>query len=357
MTQVDVFDGEAEVVSTSRWNDRCADRDADMNEVPFVRTPDSNFAGVVDMPFEPHYIDLDGLRMHYVDEGPKDAPVALMVHGMPTWSYLYRTIIPPMVAAGYRCVAPDHIGFGRSDKVTDAGWYDIARHTDNLRRLIEDLDLCDITLFVQDWGGPTGLAQVATMPERFSRIVIMNTWLHHDAYEYSPAILSWIAQNRPGGLFRDHVPERFNWGTLMAVATGRAAPQDAIFPALQGGEQALSAEADAVRHGYDAPFAGLGEEGVTGPRQFPLSIPANDRRRGNAERQAAHFDAINATTLPVHFVWGIADAVFTGDWGRRWHALIPHATWHEFADASHFLQDTHGEAIARIVLAAAAPRR
>lgn len=321
-----------------------------MSDVSFVRTPDSNFEDLTDMPFGSSYVELDGLRMHFIDEGPKDGPVALMVHGMPTWSYLYRTMIPPMVAAGFRCIAPDHIGFGRSDKVTDAGWYDIARHTDNLRRLIEMLDLKDITVFVQDWGGPTGLAQVATMPERFSRIVIMNTWLHHDTFEYSPAILNWIAQNQPGGLFRDNVPERFNWGMLMVVGTNRATPNDSILPALQGGVPTLSAEASAVQRGYDAPFVGLGDAGVTGPRQFPLSIPVHDHRRGNADRQAQHFEAINATTLPVHFVWGLADQVFTGDWGRRWHALIPHSTWHEFADASHFLQDTHGEAIAQIVL-------
>jgi|SRR5947209_546819 len=90
-----------------------------MSAPAFVRTPDDNFTGLTDFPFAPHYVDVDGLRMHYVDEGPADAPIALMVHGMPTWSYLYRTVIATMTEAGYRCVAPDHIGFGRSDKVTD----------------------------------------------------------------------------------------------------------------------------------------------------------------------------------------------------------------------------------------------
>jgi haloalkane dehalogenase len=317
---------------------------------PFVRTGDEHFADLVDFAHPPHYLDLDGLRMHYVDEGPADAPVALLLHGMPTWSYLYRSIIPPMVAAGYRCIAPDHIGFGRSDKVTEPSWYDIARHSANLTRLIESLDLRDVTVFVQDWGGPIGLAQVATMPERFSRLVIMNTWLHHVGYEYTAGIQNWITQNSPGGLFRDNVPERFGWGTLMVVATGRGAPQDVLFPVLQGGAATLSAEAETVRDAYDAPFAGLGEAGVTGPRQFPLSIPFHDHSRGNGDEQARHFAAINATRLPVHFVWGLADGVFDGDWGRRWHSLIPHATWDSFDDASHFLQDTHGGRIAQIVL-------
>ena len=317
---------------------------------PFVRTPDENFAGLADFPYTPRYLDVDGLRMHYVDEGPADAPVALMVHGMPTWSYLYRSIIPAMLAAGYRCVAPDHIGFGRSDKVTDPSWYGIARHTANLRRLVETLDLRDVTLFVQDWGGPTGLGQYAAMPERFSRLVIMNTWLHHEGYEYSPGIRNWIAQNQPGGLFRDNVPERFNWGTLMALATGRATPQDTLGAVMQGQEPPFSPEAAAVCAAYDAPFAGLGEEGVTGPRQFPLSIPVHDHARGNGDVQEADFAVVNATTLPVHFVWGLADNVFTGEWGREWHSLIPHSTWDEFDDAAHFLQDTHGARIAEIVL-------
>ena len=317
---------------------------------PIVRTPDANFDGLLDFPHEPHYVELDELRMHYIDEGPRDAPVALMVHGMPTWSYLYRSIIPPMLTAGYRCVAPDHIGFGRSDKVTEPAWYNIAKHVENLTRLVEELDLRDITIFVQDWGGPTGLAQVAVTPDRFARIVIMNTWLHHDSFVYSPGIESWIEQNRPGGLFRENVPDRFGWGTLMAVATQRSTAQEALFPLLAGGGVTLSPAAEAVRDAYDAPFRGLGQEGVTGPRQFPLSIPVNDHHRGNGDAQAEHFAAINATSLPVHFVWGLADNVFTGEWGRQWHSLIPHSTWDAFEDASHFLQDTHGARIAHVVL-------
>lgn len=317
---------------------------------PFIRTPDENFDGLADFPFVPNYIDVDGLRMHYVDDGPADGPVALMVHGMPTWSYLYRHVIGVMSDAGYRCIAPDHIGFGRSDKVTDPDWYDIARHTANLTALVEQLDLGDITLFVQDWGGPTGLAQVAAMPERFNRLVIMNTWLHHDGYEYTPAIRSWIDQNRPGGLFRDHVPDRFGWGTLMIVGTRRADPAQVLLPLLQGGTPTLDPGAETVRNAYDAPFVGLGEAGITGPRQFPLSIPAYDHARGNGDEQARLFDAINATSLPVHFVWGLTDDVFTATWGRRWHSLIPRATWDAFEDAGHFVQDTHGADVARVVL-------
>jgi haloalkane dehalogenase len=212
------------------------------------------------------------------------------------------------------------------------------------------LDLNNITLFVQDWGGPTGLAQYATMPERFSRLVIMNTWLHHAEYEYSPGIQNWITQNLPGGIFRDNIPEKFNWGTLMAMSTGRVTPQESLFVELNGGTPSYSPEAAAVKYGYDAPFVGLGDEGVTGPRRFPLSIPVNDAIAGNAVEQEKHFAAVNSTTLPVHFIWGDSDNVFTLDWGKKWHSLIPHSTLDVMEGAAHFLQDSHGPQIVETFL-------
>ncbi|MCB1643839.1 MAG: alpha/beta fold hydrolase, partial [Pseudomonadales bacterium] len=154
----------------------------------YLRTPDQNFADLEDYPFAPHYHQWQDLRVHYLDEGPEDGPVMLLLHGMPTWSYLYRHIIPPLVAQGYRCIAPDHLGFGKSDKPLDIHWYTIARHTEVLTSLIVALDLQNITLVCQDWGGPTGLAQTAMMSERFARLTIMNTWLHHAEYEYSEGI-------------------------------------------------------------------------------------------------------------------------------------------------------------------------
>ena len=141
----------------------------------FLRSDDSHFDALDDWPYEPRYHQWKDMRVHYVDVGPADGPVMLLLHGMPTWGYLYRTMIPQLVEAGYRCIAPDHLGFGRSDKPTDANWYTIARHTEVLTSLITALDLSDITLVCQDWGGPIGLAQASTMPERFTRLIIMNT--------------------------------------------------------------------------------------------------------------------------------------------------------------------------------------
>ena len=169
--------------------------------------------------------------MHYLDEGPKDAPVMLLIHGMPTWSYLYRDFIPKLVAAGYRCIAPDHLGFGKSDKPKDPYWYSIARHTEVLTSLITELDLGNITLVCQDWGGPIGLAQSVTMPERFSRLLIMNTWLHHPEFYYSEAIKRWNQGWKDGGLFAREKP---NVGVLVALSAGLVA-RDVAIPALVSG--------------------------------------------------------------------------------------------------------------------------
>lgn len=319
------------------------------NGVTFLSTPPENFAPISDFSYEAHHLDIDGLQLAYVDEGPRDAPVMLMVHGMPTWGYLYRFMINSFLAKGFRCVIPDHIGFGKSSKVIDPGWYSITRHADNLGRLIESLNLTNVTLIVQDWGGPIGLSQYHNNPHRFSRLVIMNTWLHHGTYDYSAGALSWISQNSPGGIFHDNVPEKFNWGTLMAMATQRVSPQDSLFAIMGGDEPRFSKEALAVKTAYDAPFIGLGEDGVSGPRRFPLSIPANGTNPDNAEKHQKVFATVNQTTLPVHFVWGVTDNVFTKEWGLQWHSLIPHSTWYE-VNGGHFLQDTHGAEIAEHIL-------
>src|SRR6056300_202656 len=191
----------------------------------FYRTPESNFDKLNDYEFEPHYHEWGDLRMHYLDEGPKDGPVMLLVHGMPTWSYLYRDFIPKLSSAGFRCVVPDHFGFGKSDKPIDPYWYSIARHTEVLTSLITALDLRDITLVCQDWGGPIGLAQAATMPDRFSRLAIMNTWLHHPEFHYSEAIKRWNKGWHEGGLFARETP---NIGALIALSGGLLSREEAV---------------------------------------------------------------------------------------------------------------------------------
>jgi haloalkane dehalogenase len=318
--------------------------------VPFLRTPDANFKGLPEFGHPPNYVDFEGLRLHYIDVGPPDGPVALLMHGMPTWSFLNRRIIARLLKAGWRCIAADHIGFGRSDKVIDDDWYSIARHTVAHRTLIEALDLRGVTLFCQDWGGPIGLAQVAEQPERFVRLVIMNTWLHHDGYDYTPALRQWNAQWKPDGLFGKSVPDPLSIGWFMMLPLGYMKATD-LFGIVSGGPPpALDLDAAAIRRAYDAPFDGLGAEALAGPRRFPLSLPFDNPIGGAAEDQARHFDVLKQWQRPVHFIWGGADAVFTEAWGRKWSAMFPNATFDLLPDAGHFLQETHGRRIAEIFL-------
>ncbi|MDG2339917.1 MAG: haloalkane dehalogenase, partial [Paracoccaceae bacterium] len=162
----------------------------------FLRTPDECFAGLQDYAFKPNYRDVDdteggNLRMHYVDEGPVGANPVLLMHGEPTWSYLYRHMIPMFSQAGKRVVAPDLIGFGRSDKPTKREDYTYQRHVDWMTDWLKQMDLKDITLFCQDWGGLIGLRLVAAMPERFARVVVANTALPTGDQPMGPAFRAW----------------------------------------------------------------------------------------------------------------------------------------------------------------------
>jgi haloalkane dehalogenase len=312
----------------------------------FIRSPDENFENLPSFSYEPHYHDWHDLRVHYVDEGPVDGPVMLLLHGMPTWSYLYRDVIPVLVAAGYRCIAPDHLGFGRSDKPTDPHWYSIARHTEVLTSLINHLDLVDVTLVCQDWGGPIGLAQAVTMPERFARLVIMNTWLHHADYEYTEGIRNWNRHWHDRGLF---FRERPDIGLLMVLSAGLATP-DVIFPALvSGATPEFVGQAAEVYRGFAAPFSQLPDAAFNGLRRFPLSIPFDDFDAGNGSAQQHHYNELQNWQKPIHFVWGCADQIFTESWGRTWAAQLA-ATFNPIEEASHFLQDTHGARVAELIL-------
>lgn len=318
--------------------------------VAFLRTEDAAFEGLPDYAFAPRYLEVDGLRLHFIDVGPREAPVALLMHGMPTWSFLNRHIIAALVAQGWRCIAADHIGFGKSDKPVDEAWYSIARHTANHRCLIEALDLRRVTLFAQDWGGPTGLAQAAAMPERFERLVIMNTWLHHDAYAYTPALRKWNTQWKPDGLLATAIPEKLPLGEFMAVALGYVQGRDIMARIAQATPLPLTEAQAAVCAGYDAPFAALGRDGLAGPRRFPLSLPFDNPEGGDAAAQARNFETLLRWRKPVHFIWGAKDEVFTEAWGREWAARYPQATFDVLPDAGHFPQETHGDEIARLVL-------
>jgi pimeloyl-ACP methyl ester carboxylesterase len=311
-----------------------------------LRAADENFEGLDGFHFAPSYHAWQDLRMHYLDVGPRGGPVALLLHGMPTWSYVYRSVIPPLVNAGFRCVAPDHLGFGRSDKPTDIHWYTIARHTEILTSLITRLDLANVTLVCQDWGGPIGLAQAVVMPERFVRLVVMNTWLHHAGYEYTAAIRNWNRSWHEGGLFHR---ERPNVGLLMAASAGLVAREVALPAIAQGFEPELSGAAAKTVRAYLAPFADLSDAAYNGLRRFPLSIPFDSPDNGNAAMQAHCFAQLLAWEKPAHFVWGCRDDVFPEAWGRSWAARMK-ATFDALPDAGHFAQNTHGPDVAELIL-------
>ena len=140
-----------------------------------LRTPDDRFEDLKDYPFDPNYMEIDGLRIHYLDEGPKDADPIFLLHGEPTWSYLFRKMIPVFTTAGHRVIVPDMVGFGKSDKFISKYDYSYQHHIDVMKELVERLDLKEATFFGQDWGGLVGLRVVAEMPDRFARVVVSNT--------------------------------------------------------------------------------------------------------------------------------------------------------------------------------------
>ena len=282
------------------------------------RTPEERFTGLAGYPFAPHYLETAGLRMHYLDEGSGAAGVMLLLHGEPTWSFLYRNLIPVFTAAGYRIVAPDMIGFGKSDKVTDAGWYTLDAHVAMLRALIEHLDLRDVTLVCQDWGGPVGLINATDMPERFSRLIILNTWLHHEAYAYTDALRAWNA----------HAPSV----DFSRMGTGPF-----------GGSPDSP---ETIMAGYQAPFEG--PETQTGAFRWPWMLPFMNPKEGGATRQAQAFDRLANWTKPAHVIFGDADAVFDVTWGQAFAAHIPGATF-DTVKGGHMVQEI-GRPLAELIL-------
>jgi haloalkane dehalogenase len=287
------------------------------------RTPDERFGDLDGYPFEPSYLDLAGdlvgLRLHFVDEGEGD-PI-LLLHGEPTWAYLYRKMIPALAGSG-RVVAPDYIGFGRSDKVTDIGWYSYNRHVDSIEQLVEELDLGGITLVVQDWGGPIGLRCAVENPDRFARLVILNTGIF-----------------RPGP----------NWpseGFLQWRNFAERNPDLPIGFVLQG---ATTTElSDATVAGYEAPFPT--QQSKAGAAAFPLIVPISEEDPG-AKEMADVSEALARWERPTLIAFSDSDPVFPLRAGERMAERIPGAgPFVPIEGAAHFLQEDKGEQIAAVIL-------
>jgi len=292
-----------------------------------LRTPDERFADLPGYPFAPHYVEVDGLRLHYVDEGPRAAAPVLLLHGEPSWSYLYRTMIPPLVAAGQRCIAPDLAGFGRSDKPAARADYTYQRHVDWLRGVLERLDLRAATLVCQDWGGLLGLRLVAEHPERFARVVAANTFLPTGDSAPSPAFLAWREYSQ--------ATPHFHAGGILKGGCATALP-------------------DAVIAAYNAPFPD--ERYLAGARQFPLLVPIAPDDPASAANRAA-WDALRRWRKPFLTAFSDRDPVTAG-FDQVFQRDIPGAQGQPhttIANAGHFLQEDQGETLAQVVISFISP--
>jgi haloalkane dehalogenase len=293
-----------------------------------LRTPDSRFEGLPDFPFEPHYSEIpdeDGgeLRVHYLDEGPPDGHVVLLLHGEPSWCFLYRHMIPVLVDAGLRAIAPDLVGFGRSDKPTPRTEYTFARHVEWMRSLLfHRLNLSAVTLVCQDWGGLIGLRLVAEHTDRFARVVAANTFLPTGDEPVGEAFRAWLK-------FSQEV-EVFPTGAIVNTGcTTDLAPE--------------------VIAGYDAPFP---EEAFTeGARQFPTLVPIAPDDPASAANRAA-WEILTRFERPFLTAFSDSDPITAGS-DRALQRRIPGAqgqTHTTIEGGGHFLQEDRGPELARVVV-------
>jgi haloalkane dehalogenase len=286
--------------------------------VDAVRAPEEALQGLPDFPFESSYREIDGLRLAYLDEG-EGKPVVFF-HGEPTWSFLWRKVIPPVRDAGYRCIAPDYAGFGRSDKPTDPGWYSYDRHVEHVSRLLDGLDVGGATIVVQDWGGPIGLRWAVEHAELVDRLVILNT-----------------------GLFTGRVSKGFHAWLDFAERN----PDLPVGFVIQGGT--ATDLPDAVVAAYEAPFPDA--ESKAGAATFPLIVPTDEDAPGAAEMRAVS-DELSRWEKPALVAFSDSDPVFPHPRaGQVLVDLIPGAGEQVAIEgAAHFLQEDRGEVIAERIL-------
>jgi cis-3-alkyl-4-acyloxetan-2-one decarboxylase len=280
---------------------------------------DETFEGL--FPFAPHYYSHHGLDMHFVDEGSGEPVV--MVHGDPTWGFLYRTFIPPL-SQRFRCVVPDQMGMGKSAVPQEQSLYRLEQHCANLEALLLHLDVHDITLVLHDWGGPVGLGFATRHPERIKRLVLMNTW----------AFAPW-----PGGPF----PRLLD---LIRSERGEAfvlQKNGYLEPALSGTTYHSEKLTKAVMDAYRAPFPT--PESRLAMLCWSRDIPVHEIDVSYAEMKRIEDGLTLFSRTPVLLVWGMKDPVLSASVLRRWQQLYPHATTHELEDASHFLQEDAPERI------------
>ncbi len=293
-----------------------------------VRTPDERFTDLPDFPFVAHYVDVkdpnggDALRMAYLDEGPRDGAIVLLLHGEPSWSYLYRTMIPVLVRGGHRVVAPDLIGFGRSDKPTDRGDYTYARHVEWTRELLFDhLDLTNVTLFAQDWGSLIGLRLVGEHPDRFARVAIGNGGLPTGDERPNEAFRAWQEYSQT-------VPDLHVGGIVSGGCVNRLSPE--------------------VVAAYDAPFPE--DSFKEGARQFPLLVPTTPEDPAHDANVAA-WGVLAKFEKPFLCCYSDSDPITKGA-DRKFLSTVPGAKGQAHVTiegGGHFLQEERGPELAKVL--------
>jgi haloalkane dehalogenase len=292
-----------------------------------LRTPEERFEGLEDWPFAPHHSTIDDpdfgpLRIAHAEAGPADGPVVLCLHGEPSWSYLYRKMLPPLAAAGFRAVAPDLVGFGRSDKPAAREAYTYSNHVRWLTLWFDAQAIGEVTLFCQDWGGLLGLRLVAARPDRFARIVAANTFLPTGDQPASEAFFAWQA-------YSQRVPE-FDCGWIVNGGTARGI-------------------SEAARAAYNAPFPE--ERFKAGPRAFPVLVPTSPDMDGAADNRAA-WKVLEAWEKPFLTLFGDSDPVTAGG-DKAFQARVPGASGqpHRLMErAGHFLQEDVGPELAEAII-------
>jgi haloalkane dehalogenase len=284
------------------------------------RTPAERFESITDFSHRPEFREWQGMRLAHIDVG--QGPIVVLLHGEPTWSYLWRNVIPPLVTAGFRCIAPDLPGFGRSDKPLEPAWYSYDNHTAALVSLFEDLDLHDVTLVMHDWGGPIGLRVATTeRPDRVSRLVVMDT-----------------------GVFTGEQQMSDEWLRFRAFVAAR--PDVPIRPLIRGG--CKTPPTVEVLAAYDAPFPN--EASKTGARRFPELIPLDPKAPGASEGRVVLQRLVRAQR-PALVLWADADVVLPLESvGRQFRRLFQTADdLTVIRDAGHFLQEDQGDQIGRVI--------
>jgi len=322
-----------------------------------VRTPDARFENLPDYPFEPHYAEVsaaDGtaLRLHYVDEGPRDGEVILCMHGQPSWSFLYRKMIPILVAAGYRVLAPDLIGFGKSDKPTERSDYSYSGHVDWIDQWFNGLDLSNVTLVCQDWGGLIGLRVASQNIDRFARLVIANTGLP-DSKAVAPEMSAMLEQAMPQIPVpsAQEVTQQFSSGSPAAFLYWVKYAGESPDFSVRAVFQILSDISDeAVLDGYAAPFPD--ESYNAGAREFPSLVPLMPHHADERAKNDAAWKVLEAFDRPVLVSFSNDDPVTKAS-EEGFKTRIAGAQNQQHAsieNGGHFLQEKQPEAFSKAII-------